>query len=211
MLPQPIPAAIFLCYKCNTRFTVTERMWANLKFIDHYALLNIPPTACKDEIRRAARKKIIKCHPDRNAGNTRATILTRLVIDARDILTNSRQRKFYDKLCLKYEKAPEARFRKKLRRKNEKIFRKQQIRERRMLNKQRMIALFSAFLENRTIKIARSQEQRLLIQRQKIELERKRFLEGKRLRDETRQKMAVRKNPTRNSLGNRSLKRSSSF
>lgn len=169
VLPQPIPAAIFLCYKCNTRFTVTERMWANLKFIDHYALLDIPSTAGADEIRRAARKKIIICHPDRNAGNIRATILTRLVIDARDILTNSRQRKLYDKLCRKHKKTLETRFRERLRRKNEKIFRKQQIRERRMLNKQRIIALFSAFLENRTIKEARSLEQRLLIQRQAIE------------------------------------------
>ena len=34
------------------------------EYIDYYALLNLPPHATVDEIRRAYRKKVMDCHPD---------------------------------------------------------------------------------------------------------------------------------------------------
>ncbi len=65
-------------------------------FVDHYALLNVVHDADDGEITRAYRTKIQSVHPDRNRGLDGAEDLTRLVINARDVLLDPVRRRTYD-------------------------------------------------------------------------------------------------------------------
>lgn len=64
--------------------------------IDYYAILNIEPTASKNEIKEAFKKKALKWHPDRNKSSN-ATAKMQLVNEAYLILKDIQARQRYDK------------------------------------------------------------------------------------------------------------------
>jgi len=68
--------------------------------LDLYELLNISVDAGEKEIRRAYRKKALKCHPDKNPDNPSAAQLFHQLSEALELLTDEAAKKVYDKLLL---------------------------------------------------------------------------------------------------------------
>ena len=79
-----------------------------LKDLDLYLLLKIPQEATEKEIKKAYRKKALKCHPDKNPDDPNAAILFHQLQDALAVLTDAAARKAYDNV-LKARKANELR------------------------------------------------------------------------------------------------------
>ena len=72
--------------------------------IDYYAILNIKPTASKQEIKEAFRKEALKWHPDRNSSPD-ATERMQLINEAYLILKDTEARVRYDKQYQKFHQA----------------------------------------------------------------------------------------------------------
>ena len=64
--------------------------------VDLYLLLEVSPEATKEEIKKAYRKKAVKCHPDKNPGNPRATQDFQTLYNAYTILSDDNTRRDYD-------------------------------------------------------------------------------------------------------------------
>ena len=79
-----------------------------VKDLDLYLLLEIPQEATEKEIKKAYRKKALKCHPDKNPDDPNAAILFHQLQEALAVLTDAAARKAYDNV-LKARKANELR------------------------------------------------------------------------------------------------------
>ena len=67
--------------------------------VDLYLLLEVSPEATKEEIKKAYRKKAVKCHPDKNPGNPKATQEFQALLNAYTILYDDNTRRDYDNKC----------------------------------------------------------------------------------------------------------------
>ena len=63
---------------------------------DLYLLLEVSPEATKEEITKAYRKKAVKCHPDKNPGNPKATQDFQFLLNAYTLLLDENTRIAYD-------------------------------------------------------------------------------------------------------------------
>lgn len=63
---------------------------------DYYATLEVSPLASDEEIKKAYRKLVLKYHPDRNQGNTRAVRKMQEINTAFEVLGDPEKRSAYD-------------------------------------------------------------------------------------------------------------------
>lgn len=63
---------------------------------DYYQILDVPKDASKEEIKKAYRKKALKCHPDRNPDDPNAEAEFKKVSEAYEVLSDDQKRKLYD-------------------------------------------------------------------------------------------------------------------
>lgn len=64
--------------------------------MDYYKILEVPENADISEIKKKYRKMVMKCHPDRNAGDEKAVKKFREITEAYEVLSNDKRRKEYD-------------------------------------------------------------------------------------------------------------------
>ncbi|CAK5087516.1 unnamed protein product [Meloidogyne enterolobii] len=64
---------------------------------DHYKTLGVPKNASTKEIRTAHKKLMLKYHPDKTKNDPIALRFSQEINNARDILTNEKERRDYDK------------------------------------------------------------------------------------------------------------------
>ena len=79
-----------------------------IKDLDLYLLLDISHEASEKDIKKAYRKKALKCHPDKNPDDPNAALLFHQLQEALAVLTDTAARKAYDNV-LKARKANELR------------------------------------------------------------------------------------------------------
>lgn len=79
-----------------------------IKDLDLYLLLHISHEASEKDIKKAYRKKALKCHPDKNPDDPNAALLFHQLQEALAVLTDTAARKAYDNV-LKARKANELR------------------------------------------------------------------------------------------------------
>ncbi|XP_077477778.1 dnaJ homolog subfamily C member 17 [Stigmatopora argus] len=75
--------------------------------LDLYGLLGITNTATAKEIKKAYRKKALKCHPDKNPDNPKAAELFHQLSQALEVLTDAAAKAAYDKVCAAKKRAEE--------------------------------------------------------------------------------------------------------
>jgi len=63
----------------------------------YYEVLNVTRGASGDEVKRAYRRLAMKCHPDRNPGDTRAEASFKEAAEAYEILGDPERRRMYDR------------------------------------------------------------------------------------------------------------------
>ncbi|XP_071486877.1 dnaJ homolog subfamily C member 17-like [Diadema antillarum] len=80
----------------------------NVSNLDLYELLDLLPDATEQAIKKAYRKKALKCHPDKNPDNPQAAVEWEKLAKALEILTDPEAKAAYDKV-LKARKAAELR------------------------------------------------------------------------------------------------------
>lgn len=68
----------------------------NNEFLTYYQLLDIEPNANQTQIINAYKKKAKLYHPDKNGGSHTANKLFQLIIQAKEVLTDSARRLKYD-------------------------------------------------------------------------------------------------------------------
>ena len=85
-----------------------KNLMSKLKDLDLYLLLEVSPDASEKEIKKAYRKKSLKCHPDKNPDDPKAAETFHQLSEALAILTDETARKAYDNV-LKARKANELR------------------------------------------------------------------------------------------------------
>jgi len=78
-----------------------------MKYIDYYKILGIGKTATESEIKKAYRKLARKYHPDVNPGNKEAEKKFKEINEANEVLSNSENRKKYDKYGKDWKHADE--------------------------------------------------------------------------------------------------------
>ena len=88
-----------------------SKLMDKVKNMDLYLLLEVEADADENTIKKAYRKKALKCHPDKNPDNPKAAELFHQLSEALTVLTDEEARKAYDNL-LKAKKANELRNRK---------------------------------------------------------------------------------------------------
>ena len=81
---------------------------SKLKDLDLYLLLEIPQDATEKDIRKAYRKKSLRCHPDKNPDDPNAATIFHQLSEALAVLTDEAAKKAYDNV-LKARKANELR------------------------------------------------------------------------------------------------------
>jgi hypothetical protein len=91
-----------LCYHYFQRNTVSQTFagGAVTELPDYYAILGVPPTASRDEIRAAYRRLARRHHPDvnpRDKGNVAANEFMRQLNAAYEVLNTPRRRAAYDR------------------------------------------------------------------------------------------------------------------
>ncbi|KAI8939794.1 hypothetical protein NX059_003533 [Plenodomus lindquistii] len=64
---------------------------------DHYAVLDIAPTATPKEIKRAYQRLSMEWHPDKNEGSQEATVKMQVINAAWEVLGDEAQKREYDK------------------------------------------------------------------------------------------------------------------
>merc|ERR1712093_729556 len=71
---------------------------ANMRTRDFYQVLGVGKDASEDEIRKAYKKKAVKCHPDKVAEKERpkAEEEFKLLAEAYSVLSDAEKRKLYD-------------------------------------------------------------------------------------------------------------------
>ncbi len=74
-----------------------------MDYKDYYKILDINKNANENEIKKAFRKLAVKYHPDRNPGNKKAEEYFKKISEAYEVLSDSEQRKQYDKLKEPYK------------------------------------------------------------------------------------------------------------
>ena len=87
---------------------MAQSKMSKIKDLDLYLLLEISPEATEKEIKKAYRKKSLKCHPDKNPDDPNAATTFHQLSEALAILTDETARKAYDNV-LKARKANELR------------------------------------------------------------------------------------------------------
>ncbi|KAJ8719635.1 hypothetical protein PYW08_011810 [Mythimna loreyi] len=70
----------------------------NIEDVDLYAVLDVPITASESEIKKAYRKKALKCHPDKNPDDPKAAETFHALSQALEILCDVSARAAYDKV-----------------------------------------------------------------------------------------------------------------
>ncbi|KAJ8720255.1 hypothetical protein PYW07_012298 [Mythimna separata] len=70
----------------------------NIEDVDLYAVLDVPITATESEIKKAYRKKALKCHPDKNPDDPKAAETFHALSQALEILCDVSARAAYDKV-----------------------------------------------------------------------------------------------------------------
>lgn len=78
-----------------------------MKFIDYYKILGISKTATEKEIKAAYRKLARKFHPDLNPNNKEAEAKFKEINEANEVLSNSENRKKYDKYGENWQRGEE--------------------------------------------------------------------------------------------------------
>ena len=66
---------------------------------DYYSALGIRPDASAEEIKKAYRRLVMECHPDRNRGNPDSEDRLKEINEAYHILGNEERRGRYDLQC----------------------------------------------------------------------------------------------------------------
>ena len=94
--PDHDPPGPVMCPVCSTRYKIQGKMLAHLTFSDFYEILGISQYADQVEIKKAIRAAILKHHPDRNPGDPEAETRIRQVLKAKEILSDSTNRRLYD-------------------------------------------------------------------------------------------------------------------
>mmetsp|Transcript_113204 Transcript_113204/g.158771 ORF Transcript_113204/g.158771 Transcript_113204/m.158771 type:complete len:279 (+) Transcript_113204:53-889(+) len=70
----------------------------NMENLSYYEILDIPPNADENAIRKAYRKNAIKWHPDKNPDNPQqAEAMFKLVAEAYEVLSDAEKRDIYDR------------------------------------------------------------------------------------------------------------------
>ncbi len=87
---------------------MTSKVMERIKSVDLYRLLELDVDADEKAIKKAYRKRALKCHPDKNPDNPKAAEEFHLLSDAYEVLANSETKKAYDNI-LKARKAAEVR------------------------------------------------------------------------------------------------------
>jgi len=87
---------------------MAQNKMSKIKDLDLYLLLEVSPEASEKEIKKAYRKKSLKCHPDKNPDDPNAATTFHQLSEALAILTDETARKAYDNV-LKARKANELR------------------------------------------------------------------------------------------------------
>lgn len=87
---------------------MAQSKMSKIKDIDIYLLLEVSPDATEKEIKKAYRKKSLKCHPDKNPDDPNAASTFHQLQEVLAILTDETARKAYDNV-LKARKANELR------------------------------------------------------------------------------------------------------
>ncbi|XP_071963034.1 dnaJ homolog subfamily C member 17-like [Antedon mediterranea] len=80
----------------------------NVLDLDLYSILDVPPEATESEIKKAYRKKALKCHPDKNPDDAKAAAEWEKLAKTLEVLIDATARAAYDRL-LKARKAVELR------------------------------------------------------------------------------------------------------
>ncbi len=84
------------CPACETRFRIVGRAPEQIRFIDYYRVVGVPPNASASKIKQAIRVQIRKHHPDRNPENPKSPEILKEVLSAREVLTDQSKRSEYD-------------------------------------------------------------------------------------------------------------------
>merc|ERR1712037_81542 len=172
------------------------KIMERIKDLDLYLLLDLETDATEKEIKKAYRKKALKCHPDKNPDNPKAAEEFHRLSDAYEVLSDDAVRKAYDTV-LKARKAGEIR-RRQLDSKRRKLRDELEAREKRAKDD-----LDSREAELNQNTKAKSDEERLAEEIERLRRRGNAMLEEEqeRIRDEIEKEKKSRKDTFLSSLG----------